>query len=322
MPVVDMPLEELKAYKGCNPKPSDFDEYWERAMKEMNDTNPNEEFVKADFQFPGFECYDLYFDGVKNSRIHCKFVKPEKIEGKAPVVFKFHGYSGGIGDWSDLIKYAAFGFVICGLDARGQGGLSEDKNPVFGNTLDGQVTKGLLDDDPDNLYFRQVYLDCAEMAKIVFSLPYVDKERSAAYGGSQGGALTIACAALVPEIKLAAPCYPFLCDYKRTWDMDLDERAYRDLRSFFRHFDPRHEKIDYYFEKLGYIDLVHLADRIKAKVMMATGLLDTTCPPSTQFAMFNHIKGEKEAVIYPDFGHEGLNGHEDLTMQFILQLLK
>ena len=28
MPIIDLPLEELKVYKGTNPRPSDFDEYW------------------------------------------------------------------------------------------------------------------------------------------------------------------------------------------------------------------------------------------------------------------------------------------------------
>lgn len=36
MPVVDMPIDKLKAYQGTNPCPNDFDEYWDRAIREMN----------------------------------------------------------------------------------------------------------------------------------------------------------------------------------------------------------------------------------------------------------------------------------------------
>ena len=32
MPLIDMPLEELKKYQGISPKPDDFDEYWDRAI--------------------------------------------------------------------------------------------------------------------------------------------------------------------------------------------------------------------------------------------------------------------------------------------------
>lgn len=52
--------------------------------------------------------------------------------------------------------------------------------------------------------------------------------------------------------------------------------------------------------------------------MMATGLMDTVCPPSTQFATFNKIKSKKKSVIYPDFGHEYLSGFDDLVYQFML----
>ena len=63
-----------------------------------------------------------------------------------------------------------------------------------------------------------------------------------------------------------------------------------------------------------------LASRIRAEVLMFTGLMDTICPPSTQFAAYNKITAPKEVVIYPDFGHEHLPGHGDLTLNFLRQL--
>jgi len=42
--------------------------------------------------------------------------------------------------------------------------------------------------------------------------------------------------------------------------------------------------------------------RVKAKVLMGTGLMDSICPPSTQFAAYNKINSEKMLKIYPDFG--------------------
>jgi cephalosporin-C deacetylase len=52
--------------------------------------------------------------------------------------------------------------------------------------------------------------------------------------------------------------------------------------------------------------------------MMGTGLMDTICPPSTQFAAFNKMTCKKEMKIFPDFGHEYLPGFHDLTFQFML----
>ena len=323
MPAVDMPIEELKKYMGRNPKPADFDAYWERALQEMRDTEANPEFIPAEFQVPGYECFDLYFTGVKNARIHCKFIKPQNIAGKAPVVFWFHGYSADSGDWADKLRYAALGFVVCAIDCRGQGGLSEDSNPVKGNTLTGHIIRGAsLNDNPDNLYFRQVYLDIAQMVSIVKSLDFVDENRMGAYGGSMGGGLTLACAALVPEIKKAYAIYPFLCDFKRAWEIDLAYRAYNDIRDYFRYYDPRHQHEQEFFERLGYIDVANLASRIQAEVVMATALLDQTCPPSTQFAAYNRIQSKKHLEVFPDYAHENLKGIEDLNMQFLISLLE
>lgn len=44
MPMIDMPLEKLREYKGVNPRPSDFDEYWDRALAELDAIDPKVEF--------------------------------------------------------------------------------------------------------------------------------------------------------------------------------------------------------------------------------------------------------------------------------------
>jgi cephalosporin-C deacetylase len=205
------------------------------------------------------------------------------------------------------------------MDCRGQGGRSEDVGGVKGTTHHGHIIRG-LDDHPDQLLFRQIYLDTAQLASIVMNLPEVDPTRVGVMGGSQGGALTIACAALEPRVKKLAPIFPFLCDFRRVWEMDLAKDAYQELRTFFRHHDPQHLREDEIFTRLGYIDLQYLASRIQGDVLMAVGLMDTICPPSTQFAAYNKITAKKQLEIYPDFGHEGLPGFDDKTLQFMLEL--
>ena len=115
--------------------------------------------------------------------------------------------------------------------------------------------------------------------------------------------------------------YPFLCDYQRVWEMDLAKDAYAELKTYFRHFDPRHEKEAEIFEALGYIDVQHLMPRVQGDILMAVGLMDGICPPSTQFAAWNKITGPKKYVLYPDFGHEGLPNFGDMTWEHMAQLL-
>jgi cephalosporin-C deacetylase len=124
----------------------------------------------------------------------------------------------------------------------------------------------------------------------------------------------------VPTIKRAAPLYPFLSDYKRVWEMDLAKDAYLELKEYFRRFDPMHKREDEIFTKLGYIDIQFLAPRIKAEVLMQTGLMDTVCPPSSQFAAYNKITSPKQVLLDPDYAHEEAPGSSDIIFTFLSKL--
>jgi cephalosporin-C deacetylase len=324
MPLIfDLPLEQLKSYQGINPRPQDFDGFWEKGLAEMRAIDPRVELIPADFKAANAACFHLYFTGVGGARIHAKLLHPLKSPLPHPAVLLFHGYTGDSGDWSDKLSYVSEGFTIAAIDCRGQAGLSEDRGSVAGNTLHGHIIRGLedaLNGSPEKLLFRQIFLDTAQLARIVMEMPEVDANRVGATGSSQGGALTIACSALESRIKRAAPIFPFLSDYKRVWEMDQAKDAYLELQEYFRHSDPTHRLEERIFEMLGYIDIQFLASRIQAEVMWGIGLMDTVCPPSTQFSVYNKIVSPKTMTIYPDFGHEPLPGHNDQVFQFMMGL--
>ena len=183
----------------------------------------------------------------------------------------------------------------------------------------GHIIRG-LEGPADDMLFTQIFLDTALLTRIIMGMDSVDSKRVGVTGNSQGGGLSLACASLVPEIKLVAPVYPFLSDYKRVWEIDQAKDAYFELQDYFKKFDPLHLHEEEIFTKLGYIDIQNLTPRIKGDVMMAIGLMDTMCPPSTQFAAYNKISATKNHVLYPDFGHEKLPGFPDMIFQFMRSL--
>ena len=315
----DMPFEQLQTYAGTNPRPHDFADYWERGLAELAAIDPQVELVEAEFQTPFAECSHLYYTGTDGARIHAKLLRPRQRQGASPAVLMFHGYSGNSGDWVDKLGYVALGYTVAAMDCRGQGGLSEDVGGVRGWTLRGHIVRG-LGDAPEKLLYRHIFLDTAQLARVVMAMDGVDPARVGATGMSQGGGLTLACAALEPRIKLAAPVFPFLCDYKRVWQKELAKNAYLELDEYFRRFDPLHEHEEELFTQLGYIDVQFLAPRIQAEVMMAVGLMDDVCPPSTQFAAYNKISAPKSLRIYPDYKHEQLPGNNDAIFQFLSRL--
>jgi cephalosporin-C deacetylase len=320
MPIFDLPLTELRTYQGINPCPVDFDTYWEAALQEQRATDPEVELILSPFQTSFAECFDLYFTGVRGARIHAKYLRPKNSLTPHPAILEFHGYTLNAGDWTDKLHWVAAGYSVAALDCRGQGGLSEDVGGVKGDTLNGHVIRG-LNDAPENLLYRQLFLDTVQLARVVMDLPEVDSKRVGAMGESQGGGLTLACAALEPRIKRLMAQYPFLCDYRRVWELDLAQDAYIGLYKYFRLFDPQHQREDEIYTKLGYIDVQHLTGRIQGEVLFITGLMDTVCPPSTQFAAYNKIKAPKKMAIYPDFRHgERYPGASDQTFEFMMGL--
>ncbi len=316
MLVIDMPLEKLKEYNGISPRPSDIDDFWDNAKKEVDALGDEFELIPAEFQTEYADCYDLYFNGVGGSRIYAKYLKPKNLSTKAPAVLEFHGYSGNSQDWATKLSYVLQGKSVFALDCRGQGGKSEDLGSVRGNTLNGHIIRGAVE-GKDKLHFKKIFQDTYQLSKIAMSIDTVDETKLIAKGGSQGGALALVCASLQPNVCEVITMFPFLSDYRRVWEMGLTFDAYLDINEYFRRFDPRHEKENEFFETLGYIDIQNLVHRIRGKVHMFTGLSDKICPASTQFAAYNKIVSEKEMYIYPDFGHEGLPGEHDISFKII-----
>lgn len=326
MPLIDLPWEQLLNYTGRNPRPVDFDAYWDAGRAEVAVLDPQVELRPADFASSVAECFDLWFTGTAGARVHAKYLRPRTPHERSPVsgaqlrrpcVLQFHGFTSHSGSWHEKLGLVAEGLCVAALDCRGQGGASQDHGTLRTQPSNGHLIRGLLDADPRNLLYRHHYLDTALLARIVRGFAEVDGERLVAMGNSQGGGLTLACAALVPEVRRVALKFPFLCDWQRVWEMDLAVDAYAELRDFFRRFDPQHQRAAEFWTRLGYVDVAHLAPRIRASVLMGVGLMDKICPPSTQMAAYNRITAPKEVIVYPDFGHEELPGFMDRAHRFL-----
>ena len=64
----------------------------------------------------------------------------------------------------------------------------------------------------------------------------------------------------------------------------------------------------------------HLAPRIQGWTLMGTGLLDNICPPSTQFAAYNHMSCEKEHLVFPDYKHEVPREWDEAALLWLLRM--
>lgn len=317
----EMNLEELRKYYGKTIKADDFASFWEEALQELASVPPQPILVPADFTCRETECFDLYFQGVRGARIHAKYLRPI-TPGPKPCILMFHGYSMDSDGWFEKLPYVLNNMCVAALDCRGQGGGSEDNSEYEGYTVRGHVTRG-LQGKPQNMLYRHMFLDAVELAQIVSTFPEVDAERMGTWGGSQGGALSLACSALYGKIKRTVIGYPFLSDFYRVEELGLfenDKTPYSEIGEYFRHFDPQHNSEKEIYRKLSYIDIQNLAPLIKNVTFMTITMRDTICPPSTQFAVFNKLGGKKRLILYKDYGHEFLPYWQDACFTFLKAL--
>lgn len=315
MPLLDLPLEQLKTYVGRNPKPADFEAYWDRTLAEVRALGTHATRTPVPMSARFADCFDLSFNGLEGASIHAKLVIPRGLTAPAPALVRTHGYTWRAADWTDHLLWAAQGYVVLALDCRGQAGDSVDVSTPLASAFHGHIVKGLRE-GAESLLYRAIFADCAQLCAIALAMPEVDPERVATEGGSQGGALALVGAALEPRVAYCWSTFPFLCDYQRVYEMDLAKGAYQGVRDWIRTYDPRHERLNEVWETLGYIDVQHLCPRIRGEVRMVTGLMDDICPPSTQFAAYNRITAPKSMMLYPDYGHENLHGMNDLMFEW------
>jgi cephalosporin-C deacetylase-like acetyl esterase len=157
-------------------------------------------------------------------------------------------------------------------------------------------------------------MDCIRAVDFLFEQEEVDKKRVAVEGGSQGGALSFATAALDNErIMACAPDVPFLSDFKDYFAIAPwpGGEAFKYLKDH-----PDFSEAEMY-ETLSYIDIKNLAQDIKAPVFMGFGMRDMVCPPHINFAAYNEVRSPKSYVAYPNAGH-GLPGeHYTAKMQWL-----
>lgn len=300
----NMTLNEMKKYHGQRSRPIDFDSFWAREIEKLP-KDVSYKIVKREFETNYVDCFDIRFSTANGSVVYAKYLRPV-TKDKVPVIFHFHGYQGRSSDWSEYFKFILAGYAVVAMDVRGQAGLSIDNGQFSGTTVKGQVIRGMLD-GPQNLFFKDIYLDVYQLIEIVSKLEGIDSEKMITYGASQGGALAYVGGALNKKIKQIICIYPFLADFGRVLDLQLTCEPYDELFRYFKYVDPFYETKEKMLGTFDYIDVKNFSDLIECNVKLVTGLRDEICVPSTQYAIINGLKTNKEHMILPEYGHEALN---------------
>jgi len=312
MAFFDLPLDKLQTYLLPDNEPADFDAFWKSTLEETAKFPLDGRYERVEESTLRLvDAYDVTFAGFGGHPIKGWFLEPAGNTKRLPCVVGYQGYSGGRGLAFEHVFWAAAGFTTFFMDSRGQGAASYGSpgctpDPVgSGPQTPGFMTRGI--ESRETYYYRRLFTDAARMVDLATSHAHVDPARIAVAGGSQGGGISIAAAALAPsKVKLCLPDVPFLCAYKRATDI-VDSSPYSEISHYLQGLRGRSEEV---FKTLAYFDGVNFAPRITARCLFSVGLMDITCPPSTVYAAFNRVKSPKEIRVYDYNNHEGGGGYQ------------
>jgi len=306
----DLPPDQLAHYTTSTAAPGDLDQFWASTLQQARALASPPVLAAAKTGLTLVETFDVRFSGFGGAPVRAWLHRPTAIDAPLPAVVRYLGYGAGRGLAHEVDVWTLAGYATLVVDTRGQGA-----GPTPGDTSDpvgsgpaqpGFMTRGIL--DPSDYYYRRVYTDAALAVDAVRQLPGIDPHRVALTGGSQGGGITLAVSALVPDVAAVMPDVPFLCDFRRATAV-TDHDPYAEIVRYLRaHRDA--PTMDQVFRTLAYFDCAVLVRHSTAPAVFSVALMDPICPPSTVYAAYNAYAGAKDIRVYPFNEHEGGQGHQ------------
>lgn len=266
---------------------ADFKEFWDKARAELATVAPQYTLKEIpEKSGKKRKIYEVTMHSLGDEVIKGEIAIPVK-KGKYPAQIFYQGYGSkpwmvGADDRPDWIE-------LC-ISSRGQF-MSEPDNH-FGDWIRYNLA------NPDEYYYRGAFMDCIRAIDFIYQLDKTDTRNIFAEGGSQGGAYTLAAAALDNRLTAIAPYIPFLSDYPDYFNIVNWPAAPVKEEAQIQGLSD-----EQLYRNLSYFDIKNLARWITCPVLMGVGLQDPTCPPHTNFSGYNLITSPKEFVIYPLKGH-------------------
>lgn len=316
--------EGIAAAKDAQP---DFDSFWNDALQQLAGIDPS--FKITELPEKSGSKRRLYLvemqsipDGLTGEPVTIRAYYAEPVgDGKYPVVITYQGYdsaaygpdgkpvdpycpSGDQGEWAELI-----------LSTRGQ---SINNREPYTNTYGDWFAFNF--GDKESYYYRGAYMDCIRAIDFVSSRDKVDSSAIFAQGQSQGGAFTIAAAALDPQkrLKAIAPAVPFMGDFPTYFTVAAWPRSVAVAQAAQKGMS---EADMYRF--LSYFDTKNLAGAIECPVIQAIGLQDPICPVPTNMAPFNNLKvPNRKLIVNENEAHSVPSGWYGQYMDWFKQAIE
>ena len=328
-------------------KQSDFENYWKTAKTQLAAVPINATLTEIPAKSSAKRKVYLVemqsiADGLTGNPVTIRGYYAEPTDGKKhPVLIHFQGYDseyrpGGDSatpwcinaNW-DTDESANFAEFI--LSNRGQSvnnrpasgrddGIQKDFTNIYGDWFAYEFG------NKDKYYYRGAYMDCLRAIDFMASRETSDMYNLYAEGQSQGGAFTVAAAALSDyKFNAIAPAITFMGDFPdyfeiTSWPASVAKNCQKAIN------DKGGSMTDadmYAF--LSYYDTKNLATSISCPYITSVGLQDNVCPPHTNVAPYNNAATpavDKQIVYNPELQHQTNSQWNTTFMTFFKKYMK
>ena len=283
-------------------KPADFDAFWQKAKDELSTVAPDYTISPDEIlSTPTHQVYYVEMKSLENVKINGWLTVP-RPKGKYPVMF-------GLGGYRIEMKPLYFDdFAHFTINARGNGESNQIINP------DNQELMTLHLEDKNKYVYRGIYMDCLRGLEFILSHEDLglDTKRIGLMGGSQGGTLTWALAALSKKALFCIVDNPILCDAHTFYYICQNKRQPEGgfIIKFLKEFLRKNPNItkDKMLSNLSYFEIQNFIGDINCPTLLGLGLLDLTAPPTCAYAAFNRmpevLKKKSSVFVFPNLAHE------------------
>jgi cephalosporin-C deacetylase-like acetyl esterase len=279
--------------KAAEPRPADFDQFWDAKLKELADVPMNPVVTPGASGKDGVDYATVKMDNVGGSHVYGQLARPAR-EGKFPALL--------IMQWASppyplqkawVTDRAAEGWLALNVEPHD---VPPDMPQAFYDALPAIIkqynTIGQL--SRDESYFLRMYLGDYRAVEYLASRPDWDGRTIVVMGTSMGGQQSFATAGLNPRVTGLLVNVPSGADVTAT------------LHGRSQSYPSWNVKRPEVLRTARYFDTANFASRITATSLVAMGFIDDVSAPAGIWSVFNQIKGPKEALPLIDSPHNHL----------------
>lgn len=278
------------AIRAAEPRPADFDAFWAAKIALLDAIPLNAVVTRGESGTAGVEWATVRMNNIKGAHVYGQLAKPAR-EGKFPglVVYQWASPPYPLQKaW--VTDRAAEGWLALNVEPHD---VPANMPQAFYDALPALIKSysTIGQHSRDESYFLQMYLGAYRAIEYLATRPEWNGKTIVVMGTSMGGQQSFAAAGLNPRVTALIVNVPAGADVTAS----LHGRG-----TSYPNWNVSRPEV---LETARYFDTVNFGSRITARSLVAMGFIDDVAAPTGIWAVFNGIRGPKEAAPMIDSPH-------------------